>query len=150
MGTLLWLFLVSGISIPSPAATLDPARPAVRHDCPAAQPDAEGRVRTLLTSPLLPELRARFDLGTAAADSIRLLTDEWDAGTCRALWDALRATDTDLAPGDRVSFYRSGDRFFVPVVRERAPAPGAVIRLDGPSSLDVYDSGFRLIGRFSA
>lgn len=120
-----------------------------RH-CPAATPNAEARVRTLLTSPLLPELRARFDLGTASADSVRLLTSDRDREVCRALWDALRRAETALSPDDRVSFYRAGDRLFVPVTRHRRPsAPGAV-QLDGYSSLDVYDSGYRLIGRFGA
>lgn len=119
-------------------------------NCPAAHPDAEGRIRSLLSNPLLPELRARFDFGTASADEIEPLTDERDLDTCRALWNALEATDTSLTAGDQVSFFRSGDRFFVPIQREGTAAPGATIRLDGYSSLDVYDAGYRLVGRFGA
>lgn len=84
------------------------------------------------------------------ADDIEPLTDAHDLDTCRELWNALEATDTSLTAGDRVSFFRSGDRFFVPILREGAAAPGATVRLDGYSSLDVYDAGYRLGGRFGA
>lgn len=119
-------------------------------DCPAVHADAEGRIRTLLTGPFLPELRARFDLGSATAEHIEPLTTESDLATCRALWQAVRTSGTNLSPGDRVSFYRSGNRLFVPIEREPPPAPGVVIRLDGNSSVDVYDAEYRLVGRFAA
>ncbi len=119
-------------------------------DCPAAHPDAEPRVRTLLTGPFLPQLRAQFDLGSATAAHIEPLTDDRDAATCRALWQAVRTSGTNLSTADHVSFYRSGDRYFVPIRRERPHAPGVVIRLDGPSSVDVYDAEFQLVGRFAA
>jgi hypothetical protein len=125
-------------------------RGGIQGECPAPQANAAGRIRTLLTTPFLAELKARFDLGTAAADDIQPLTNATDRETCRALWDAVRTGGTDLEPGDRVSFYRSGDRFFVPITRERPAAPNAVIRLDGYSSLDVYDAEYRLVGRFGA
>jgi hypothetical protein len=145
--------------IPVLLALLATAPPAVVPDsdglafgghCPSAQPLDATRVRNLLTTPLLPELRARFDLGTATADRIEPLTNERDLETCRALWQAVRASGTNLSPGDVVSFFRSGDRFFVPIRREPPRAPGVVIRLDGYSSLDVYDAEFRLVGRFGA
>jgi len=105
-------------------------------------------VRNLLTTPFISELRARFDLGSATADHIEPLADERYAETCRRLWEAVRTSGTKLASGDRLSFYRSGDRFFVPINREPPPAEGVVLRLDGYSSVDVYDAGFRLVGRF--
>lgn len=119
-------------------------------ECPSAQPLAATRIRNLLTTPLIAELRARFDLGTASADRVEALTNERDAQTCRALWQAVRASGTKLSAADSVSFYRSGNRFFVPILREPPSAPGVVIRLDGSSSVDVYDTEYRLVGRFGA
>ena len=119
-------------------------------DCPAVHADAEPRIRTLLTTPFLPELRARFDLGSATAEHIEPLVNDRDIATCRGLWQAVRTSGTNLSPGDSVSFYRSGDRFFVPIKREPPHAPGVVIRLDGNSSVDVYDAEYRLVGRFAA
>lgn len=119
--------------------------------CPPAQGQSATRVRNLLTSPYVAEMRARYNLGTASASDIQLLTVQRDGETCRALWQALHATGTSLTAEDRVSFYRSGDTFFVPISRGRRPSgrPG-VIQLDGYSSVDVYDSHFRLVGRFGA
>lgn len=119
--------------------------------CPSAHGRSALRVRNLLTSPLQTEMRARYNLGTASASDVQLLTEQRDGETCRALWAALHSTGTSLTEGDRVSFYRSGDTFFVPISRGRRPSgrPG-VIQLDGYSSVDVYDSEFRLVGRFGA
>lgn len=145
------LFLLLILSLLGTTESTDTGRshPDPR-DCPAVHPDAEARIRNLLTTPLLPQLRARYDLGTASADDIQPLTSEADLATCQALWNALEAADTDLAASDQVSFFRSGNRFFVPIVRGRPLPAGVVIRLDGYSSLDVYDAGYRLIARFGA
>lgn len=138
----------------------EPARPVLPalappgvpagESCPPAHDRAADRVLTLLSSPLLPELKARYNLGTASPFNIQLLTNQADRDTCRALWGAVRATETDLRAGDRVSFYRSGDTYFVPITRSRRPARPGVVQLDGYSSLDVYDAAFRLTGRFGA
>jgi hypothetical protein len=107
-------------------------------------------MRMFLSNPLLPEVRAQFDLGTAALDDIRLLTMQQDQGACETLWEVIRSNGTDLAANDEIAFYRSGDRYFVPIYRRgRDPRPN-IIRFDGNNSLDVYDSEFRLIGRFKA
>ncbi|HEX6041307.1 hypothetical protein [Longimicrobium sp.] len=118
--------------------------------CPPAHEQSAERVRTLLSSPLLLQMRERYNLGTASAPDVRLLTNERDRDTCRALWEALRSTTTELGPEDRVTFYRSGDTFFVPILRSRRPGPPGGVGLDGYSSLDVYDSSLRLVGRFGA
>lgn len=146
--TLLSLFLsLAPVAAPASFAS-DPA--LLQHDrCPAGNANSETRVRNLLSSPLLPEIRARFDLGTASAENIQLLTSTRDRETCRALWAALAESGTSLSPADQVSFYRSGDTFFVPITRSRPSAPG-VVQLDGYSSLDVYDAEFQLVGRFGA
>jgi hypothetical protein len=120
------------------------------HPCPSEHANSETRVRNLLSSPLLPEMRARYALGSASAENVQLLTSAHDRDTCRALWAALAESGTSLAPGDQVSFYRSGDTFFVPITRSRRPGAAGAVQLDGSSSLDVYDAGFRLIGRFGA
>ncbi len=119
-------------------------------DCPSVHAEAKPRILNLLNTPFLPELRARFDLGTAHPGDIEPLTDDRDAATCRALWQAVRTSGTRLSSGDGVSFYRSGNRFFVPIKRDHPSAPGVVIRLDGNSSVDVYDAAYRLVGRFAA
>lgn len=122
------------------------------HGCLPAHRGSESMVRTFLTNPLLPEVRARFDMGTAAAEDVQLLTTARDRDSCDALWAALRENGTDLTSGDQVAFYRSGDRFFVPIsrVHRGSPSPPGTVHLDGPSSLDVYDAQYRLIGRFAA
>jgi hypothetical protein len=140
------ILLLLALSLAGPPGTMATAGGG----CPPAHPNAAQRVQNLLASPLLPEMRARYDLGTASASDIRLLTNQRDRETCRALRAALDATGTDLAPGDRVSFYRSGDTFFVPISRNRRPGRPGVISLDGYSSVDVYDAEFRLVGRFGA
>jgi hypothetical protein len=119
-------------------------------NCPPAHAQSETRVRNLLSSPLLPEMAARFNIGTASASDVRLLTNRGDLETCRALWNALASSGTELSAEDRVTFYRSGDTFFVPISRSRRPGTPAAIHLDGYSSLDVYDAEFRLVGRFGA
>jgi limonene-1,2-epoxide hydrolase len=118
--------------------------------CPPAHGQSETRVRNLLSSPLLPEMAARFNIGTASASDVRLLTNRGDLETCRALWNALASSGTELSAEDRVTFYRSGDTFFVPISRSRRPGTPGAIQLDGYSSLDVYDAEFRLVGRFGA
>ena len=125
-----------------------PFAPDVERDCPAEHPRSAARVRIFLTNPLLPELRNRFDLGTASADDVRLLDGADDRETCAALWNALEETADALASEDQVTFYRSGDRFLVPITRYRPAQPG-VVRLDGPGALHVYDAEYRLIGRFA-
>jgi hypothetical protein len=138
----------------APSAGLDSAtqmRPGlIQRGCPPDDRNSGSRVRTLLTSPLIAEMRSRFDLGTASADDIQLLTNDRDLDTCRALWNALEESRTNLSPGDHVSFYRSGDTYFVPISRHRRPAKAGMIRLGGFSSLDVYDAAYALVGRFGA
>lgn len=149
MSTLLFLVL----SLATGVMPADPAERAARRDgehCPAAYEHSGARVHNLLSSPLLPQLRAQFNFGTASPSDVQLLTNQRDRDTCRALWEALHASGTDLSGGDRVTFYRSGDTFFVPISRSRRPGRPGAVQLDGFSSLDVYDSAFRLVGRFGA
>lgn len=149
MITFVTSFLLAALAMHAPPVMARATEPAARvNPCPTPEPDAQARIHRLLTTPLIAELRARYDLGTAAAEDVRLLTNERDALTCEALRNAVDRNGSNLAEGDRVTFFRSGDRFFVPVTRERAPGPPGTIHLDGYSSLDVYDSEFRLIGRF--
>lgn len=124
--------------------------PMIQRGCPPEHRNAAMRVRNLLTSPLLPELKNRYDLGTASADDTHLLTNRNDREVCQALWEAIEASGTDLSAGDHVTFYRSGDTFFVPIKRHRRPGRPGTIQLDGFSSLDVYSSEYRLVGRFGA
>jgi hypothetical protein len=143
-----------------PAATSDragtmpePQRIASRQDaCPPEHGWAESSVRKFLSNPLLPELqeRARFTVGTASVDDVRLLTSERDGEACGALWTAIRGNGTDLLPGDAITFYRSGGMYFVPIDRDSRTARPGVIQLDGNSSLDLYDAEFRLVARFTA
>lgn len=141
MATFLYLMLVALSGSAEAGATGE--------NCPAAYERSELRIHGLLSSPLAPEMRRRFDLGTSSADDVNLLTNSRDRETCLALWQAVRASGTVLSPGDRVAFYRSGDTFFVPISRKRTGRPGA-IQFDGNSSLDVYNSRFQLVARFSA
>lgn len=115
--------------------------------CPPATEYSEGRVRIVLFSSLIDEMRARFDLGSASGDDIQLLENDRDRATCNALWRALDDDGIRLHPGDAVTFYRSGNRYFAPVSR-RLPDQG--VRLDGGSFLAIYDDQFRLIGRFTS
>lgn len=125
-------------------------RPETMKACPPAHANSAVRVLNFLSSPLLPEVRARYDLGTASPQDISLLMSDRDIETCRALWKALNENGTALAPGDHVSFYRSGSTFFVPITRQRQPRRPTVVQLDGSSSLDAYDAGYQLIARFGA
>lgn len=143
------IFLVLALA-GEPAAGAPNEREAGGESCPPAHQQSAARVRNLLSSPLLPEMRERFSLGTASASDVHLLTNQRDRDTCRALWDGLQANGTRLGAGDRVTFYRSGDTYFVPISRSRRPGKPGVLQLDGYSSLDVYDSAFRLVGRFGA
>lgn len=147
MDILLSLLLAAVVSpLHGPAA----ARSETMKACPPAHANSAVRVRSFLSSPLLPEVRARYDLGTASPQDIILLMSDRDIETCRALWKALDENGTVLAPGDHVSFYRSGSTFFVPITRQRQPRRPTVVQLDGSSSLDAYDADYQLIGRFGA
>lgn len=149
MSILLWVMFALAGELGADVAR-EPREGAAGERCPPAHAQSAERVRNLLSSPLLPEMQKRYDLGTASVSDVRLLTNARDRDTCRALWEALRLTETAIGPEDRVSFYRSGDTFFVPISRTRRPGRPGVVSLDGYSSLDVYDSSFRLVGRFGA
>ena len=141
--------LLASISLAGPRAAHTAPRAITPTPCPAANPEGAVRVQRLLQSPHIPELRRRFDLGTASADDVTPLTAAPDHAACDALWSAVAATDEPLRPGDSIGFYRSGDTYFVPIRRYRAPQPG-VTYLDGRSALHVYDANFELIGKFMA
>jgi hypothetical protein len=132
-------------------ADVDRTGGSVRRDdpCPPNHASADRMVRIFLGNPLLPELSVHSRIGTANLGDIRLLTTEHDREICEALWTVIRANGTELKPADRLAFYRSGDRFFVPIDRSgRNSGPG--IWLDGESSLDIYTVEYDLIGRFWA
>lgn len=148
MKTLMIIGLVSMLT-QIPAETPEVTAATDSKGCPPEHRNARVRVGNLLGSPLLPEVRARFDLGTASPEDVQLLRNPHDRATCDLLWRALEAEGPELAPGDAVTFFRSGDSYFVPIAR-RSQAPAGIVRLDGRSSLLVYDAGFRLVGQFGA
>jgi hypothetical protein len=123
-----------------------------RERCPPLYERSEVRVYSFLSNPLLPQVleRNKLDLGTASSGQIQLLTDQDDRRACEALWKAIVANGTDLRPIDQLAFYRSGDRYLVPINRGLRDLKPGVLRLDGGSSLDMYDLGFNLIARFSS
>ena len=133
----------SGVTV-QPGAVADPDTIG----CPPVHGRSEGRVQMVLSSPFLPEMRERFNLGTSSVESIRLLTDEQDRAVCRDLWRAVIRNGTRLPDDAELTFYKSGDTFFVPITRDKPP-PG-VVRLDGTSTLDIYDAELHLVGRFRA
>ncbi|MBB4636421.1 hypothetical protein [Longimicrobium terrae] len=152
MGTVIPLLVLLSVS-PHVARgsgfTDAPQAPAVAEGgCPAPETDAEARIRRLLTTPLIADLRARYDFGTATADTVLLLTDECDRRTCDSLRTAIVESGANLTEKDRISFYRSGNRFLVPVSRHREVT--GTVHFDGHSSVDIYDADFRLVGRFMA
>lgn len=117
--------------------------------CPAPEVRAERRVKNLLSLPRFPEATARFGLGTVSAAEMRPLTSEKDLATCRALWSAVQSQPRPLSAGDQVSFYRSGDTFFVPITPRRPAKPGTV-RIGEYSMIEVYDREYRFVARFGA
>jgi hypothetical protein len=139
-----WLVVASGAA--PELGNADTVRESER-GCPAAERNSAVRVQNVLGSPLIAEMRKHVDLGTASLDDIQLLRNPEHREICEALWNALREGETPLRSADAVSFYRSGDRYFVPIARR--PPPG-VVRLGGPSSLNVYDMNYQLIARLRA
>ena len=136
------------ISITTPALTARAAFASEPEACPAPHRFAELRVMNLLGSSPWPDW---VDMGKASAADVQLLTNARDRELCDTLWAAMRENGTDLRPGDQVTFYRSGDRYLVPIKRlPRRPLPPGTTQLGGDSTLDIYDSEYRLIGRFRA
>ena len=125
-----------------------PPAPAHRQaGCPVPEAQAESRVTHFLSLPQLPELRMVADLGTSSASTVFALTGDRDRETCVALWRAIASSGRRASAGDRVAFYRSGDRYFVPITPRR---PTDRIRIGEHSVIEVYDSDYRFIARFSA
>lgn len=130
------------------ALHLAPALPSyVQAGCPAPEAQAESRVTNFLSLPQLAELRKVADLGTASASDVHALAGETDRETCTALWRAITGSGRRPNAGDRVAFYRSGDRYFVPITPRR---PTDRIRIGEHSVIEVYDAEYRLVARFSA
>jgi hypothetical protein len=115
--------------------------------CPAPEAQAESRVSNFLSLPQLPELRQVADLGTSSASDVRALAGDQDREVCVALWRAVASSGRRASAGDRVAFYRSGDRYFVPITPRR---PTDRIRIGEHSMIEVYDREYRFIARFSA
>lgn len=130
-----------------PAAASNDAGTQSQPACPADHQLAKPRIQNLLGSPRFPEIRTRFDFGTASLQDLRLLTNPGDHETCGRLWEAMATDGITPPPTDSVTFFKSGNRYMVPVT---STPPLGVIRLDGPSGVNVYDASFRLIGRFRA
>lgn len=120
--------------------------------CPASEPRLESRVATFLSLPHLDELRkAGLDLGSASAADVHALSGEADREACVALRRAMASSGRRPEPGERLAFYRSRDRYFVPIAPVPRPRPpGVTIRLGYDSFLEVYDSEFRFVARLSA
>ena len=140
--------LLLAVVIPSAGNAPRSQTPRPPTPCPSPPHDTAIPVRIFLNSPLLPEARARFDLGTATPDDIRLLSEPMDHGTCETLWSLI--DPADIEPGDRVEFYRSGDTYFVPVLKSRRPSTPGIVQLDGYSFMLIFTPDFRLVGRFMA
>lgn len=144
----IWLVLSGGAAPEGGAADRLPISfRGSQRGCPAVERNAEVRVRNVLGSPLIAEIRKHVDLGTADLGDVEVLRNPEHREICEGLWAALSDGEAPLGPSDAVSFYRSGNRYFVPIARR---APPGVIRLDGPSSLNVYDTEYRLIARLGA
>lgn len=123
------------------------APPYVQAACPAPESHAESRVTNFLSLPQLAELRKLADLGSASASDVQTLTGETDRETCVALRRAVAGSGRRSNAGDRIGFFRSGDRYFVPITPRR---PTDRIRIGEHSVIEVYDTQYRLIARFSA
>jgi hypothetical protein len=128
------------------ALHLAPAAP-VQSGCPAPDAQAESRVTNFLSLPQLAELRKFADLGSASASDVHALGGERDRETCVALLRAVAGSGRRSNAGDRVAFYRSGDRYLVPITPRR---PTDRIRIGEHSVIEVYDTQYRLVARFSA
>lgn len=115
--------------------------------CPAPEAQAASRVTRFLSLPQLPELREVADLGTSSASDVHALAGDQDRETCVALWRAIASSGRRASAGDRVAFYRSGDRYFVPITPRR---PTDRIRIGEHSFIEVYDREYRFIARFTA
>lgn len=115
--------------------------------CPAPDPQAESRVTNFLSHPQIAELRRVADLGSSSVSEVHALAGESDRETCVALRRAVASSGRRSNAGDRVAFYRSGDRYFVPIT---PPRPTDRIRIGEHSVIEVYDMEYRLIARFSA
>lgn len=130
------------------ALHLSPAAPGYQRDgCPAPDVESQSRVTNFLSLTQLADLRKVADLGSASSSDVRVLANEMDRVTCVALWRAVASSGRQTAAGDRVAFYRSGDRYFVPIT---PPLPIDRIRLGEHSVIEVYDTQYRFIARFSA
>lgn len=153
MGMLMMtLWLATGIPVVAGPANISPPHSEFsesKRGCPAGNADAMWRIRNVLGSPLIAEMRQHVDLGTASLAEVRPLRLPEDREACVKLWEALDAEGTVLQAADAISFYRSGDRYFVPISRRPPTRPGT-IRLDGASAVHLYDAEYRLIARLAA
>lgn len=130
------------------ALHLAPAAPAyAQAGCPASEAQDETRVTGFLSHPRIAELRRIVDLGASSASDVRALAGEPDRETCVALRRAVASSGRPSTAGDRVAFYRSGDRYFVAITPRR---PTDRIRIGEYSVIEVYDTEYRLVARFSA
>jgi hypothetical protein len=115
--------------------------------CPVPEPQVQSRVTHFLSLPHLAELRKVADLGSSSASDVHALAGEADRPACVALRRAIASSGRGLTAGDQVAFYRSGDRYFVPITPR---PPTDRIRLGEHSVIEVYDREYRFIARFSA
>lgn len=127
---------------------LAPATPAHHQaECPTPDSEAQSRVTSFLSLPQLADLRQVADLGSASSSNVRVLADDMDRATCGALRRAVASSGRQATSGDRLAFFRSGDRYFVPIT---PPRPTDRVRLGEYSVIEVYDAQYRFIARFSA
>jgi hypothetical protein len=116
-------------------------------ECPAPNPRAQSRVVNFLSLPELAEFRKVADLGSASASTVRAVAGEGDEEACAALRRAIASSGRPSSPGEQLAFYRSGDRYFVPIT---PPRPTDRIRLGEHSVIEVYDMRYQFVARFSA
>jgi hypothetical protein len=121
--------------------------PVVAGTCPGPVPEDSGRVANVIT--LLrtnPQLEGVADLGTATVSDVRALTDDRDRDACAALGRRVAETTRERHSGERMSFYRSGDRYFVTI----SPGEQTGIAFTHHSVVEVYDGEYHLIARLMA
>lgn len=143
MSTTATILLMTILLLDRPAPTLEDAG---RDGCPTPTARATQRVAMLLSLPWI-EKSDQPNFGTAGADDIVPLVGASDRDACRALWRAVREQQSGAYSADQAWFYKSGDRYFVPIDTRRPVLPPGAVRIGEFSRILVFDREFRFIVR---